>query len=100
MEKSLEIKLRGMLWDLPSEKRHELFEQIMQNPYKVFQDEQILIRGLNSLSWYDLIEILGYKNLSLLLSEGVISKLYPLQRQTYYKNAKELLSKYSLPHSG
>ena len=100
MEKSLEIKLNGMLWDLPAEKRRVLIKQIMQNPYKAFQDEQILIRGLNSLNWYDLIEILGYNNLSLLLSESVISKLYPQQRQTYYKDAKELLSKYTIPYSG
>jgi hypothetical protein len=96
MDKSLEIKLKGMLWDLPSEKGERLLERILQNPQKAFQDQQLLIRGLNSLNWYDLIHLLGYNNLLQLLSESVISKLYPRQRQIYYKNAKELLSKYTI----
>jgi hypothetical protein len=95
MDKSLEIKLKGMLWDLPSDKSKKLLELILQNPQKAFQDQQLLIRGLNSLNWYDLIHLLGYNNLLQLLSESVISKLYPRQRQIYYKNAKELLSKYT-----
>ncbi len=96
MDKLLEIKLKGMLWDLPSDKANSLLEQILQNPQKAFQDQQLLIRGLNSLNWYDLIHLLGYNNLLQLLSETVISKLYPRQRQIYYKNAKELLSKYTV----
>jgi hypothetical protein len=96
MDNVLEIKLKGMLWDLPVEKRKKLLGQILQNPQKAFRDEQLLIRGLNSLGWYDLIQILGPDNLLLMLSENVISNLYPKQRQLYYKNAKELLSKYSL----
>ena len=96
MDNALEIKLKGMLWDLPAEKREKLFEKILQNPQKAFQDKQLLIRGLNSLNWYDLIQIIGSDILFLLLSESVINNLYPQQRQVYYKNAKELLSKYSL----
>ena len=99
MNKALEIKLKGMLWDLPVKKREKLFEQIVQDPYKAFKDEEVLIRGLNSLNWYDLIGILGSDNLLLLLSESVISKLYPRQRRLFYTNAKELLSKYTLSHT-
>ena len=90
MNKALEIKLKGMLWDFPVKKREKLFEQIVQDPYKAFKDEEVLIRGLNSLNWYDLIGILGSDNLLLLLSESVISKLYPRQRRLFYTNAKEL----------
>ena len=96
MDKLLEIKLKGMLWDLPADKSKKLLKLILQNPQKAFQDQQLLIRGLNSLNWYDLIHLLGYNNLLQLLSESVISKLYPRQRQIYYKNAKELLSKYTI----
>jgi hypothetical protein len=56
----------------------------------------LLVRGLNSLNWYDLMQILGSDNLLLMLSENIISSLYPKQRQLYYKDAKELLSKYTL----
>jgi hypothetical protein len=96
----LELKLKGMFWDLPPEKREILIKQVIQNPLKAFQDENVLIRGLNSLSWYDLIQILGHTNLFSLLSESSISKLYPIQRRTFYKNAKELLSKYTLSLTG
>jgi len=100
MDKSLEIKLKGMLWDLPLEKRETLIKQILINPDKAFRDEQLLIRGLNSLNWYDLIQLFGYNKLLNVLSESTIEKLYPLQRQIYYKNAKRLLSKYTISPAG
>jgi len=100
MDKTLELKLKGMLWDLPFEKRETLIQQIIINPEKAFRDEQLLIRGLNSLNWYDLIQVFGYSKLLDVLSESTIDKLYPLQRQVYYKNAKRLLSKYTLSSAG
>jgi hypothetical protein len=100
MNKSLEIKLKGMLWDLPANQRKKSLEEILNNPQKAFHNEQLLIRGLNSLNWYDLIQILGSDNLLKLLSESAISNLYPVQRQLYYKNAKELLSKYTVSVTG
>jgi hypothetical protein len=100
MDKSLEIKLKGMLLDLPLEKRETLIKQILINPDKAFRDEQLLIRGLNSLNWYDLIQLFGYNKLLNVLSESTINKLYPLQRQIYYKNAKRLLSKYTISPAG
>jgi len=96
----MEIKLKGMLWDLPPAKSEKLLRQIMANPHKAFQDEQLFIRALNSLNWYDLIQLLGHTVLIQLLSENAISKLYPHQRQVYYRNAKRLLSKYSLSSAG
>lgn len=100
MDKSLEIKLRGMLWDLPAGKSEKLLMQISKDPLKSFQDEQLLIRALNSLNWYDLIKLLGHNNLLQLLSESAIGKLFPRQRQIYYRNAKRLLSKYSISSAG
>jgi hypothetical protein len=100
MDKLLEIKLKGMFWDLPPEKRKILLEHTLNNPVKAFQDEQVLIRGLNSLKWYDLIQLLGDNNLLQLLSDSVINKLYPRQRQIYYRNARELLSKYIVSAAG
>jgi hypothetical protein len=96
MDNDLQLKLKGMLWDIPVSKREKLLRQILSDPGKAFSDKQLLIRGLNSLSWYDLILTLGSENLLLLLSDNIISNLYPRQRQLYYQNAKELLSKYTL----
>lgn len=89
-----------MLWDLPSGKRDKLLRQIMKNPQQALLDEQMLIRALNSLNWYELIQLLGNNDLLQLLSESAISKLYPRQRQIYYRNAKRLLSKYTLSSAG
>ena len=100
MDKSLEIKLKGMLWDLPSGKSEKLLLQILKNPYKSFQDEKLLIRALNSLNWYDLIRLLGPDDLLRLLSDSAISKLFPRQRQIYYRNARRLLSKYTISAAG
>ena len=100
MDKSLDIKLKGMLWDLPDEQRKKFLGKILTNPQKAFHDEQLLVRALNSLNWYDLIQIVGADNLLQLLSENAISNLYPPQRQLYYKNAKELLSKYTVSVTG
>lgn len=100
MDKSLEIKLKGMLWDLQSEKREKLLRQIQKNPPKSFLDEQLLVRALNSLNWYDLLQLLGHNDLLQLLSESAICKLYPIQRQIFYRDAKRLLSKYTLSSAG
>ena len=97
VDKLLERKIKGMLWDLTPEKREILTHEIKHDPIIAFHDDQIFIRSLNSLSWYDLIQLLGTDNLILLLTDDVISKLYPQSRQIYYKNAKELLSKYTVP---
>ena len=100
MDKSLDIKLKGMFWDLPDKQRKKLLGKILSDPLKAFHDEQLLVRALNSLNWYDLIQILGSDNLIQLLSESAISNLYPPQRQLYYKHAKELLSKYTVSVTG
>jgi len=100
MDRSLEIKLKGMLWDLPAGKSEKLLLQILKNPYKSFQDEKLLIRALNSLNWYDLIRLLGHSDLLRLLSDSAISKLFPRQRQLYYRNARRLLSKYTISAAG
>ena len=100
MDYALEIKLKGMLWDLPVEKRDVILKMIILNPQEAFCDEKLLVRGLNSLKWYELLQILGSENLFKLLTDNVISSLFPAERRTFYKNAKELLSKYSIPAAG
>ncbi len=96
MNKHIETKLRGMLWDYPSVMRENIFCQIVSIPYEALQDEQLLLRTLNSLDWYDLIELLGPDALDGLLKDNIINKLYPVKRRDFYRNAKRLLSKYSL----
>jgi len=100
MDKALKIKLEGMLWDMPASKRNLIVRQILNNPHKAFGEKEVLIRSLNTLNWYDLISILGSDKLYQFLTDDIISCLFPRQRQLYYKNAKKLLSKYSLSSAG
>lgn len=96
----LEIKLKGMLWDLPSDKRDEIFRILVNDPLKAFKDEDILIRVLSTLTWYEMTELAGSERLYGLLSEKVINRLFPSGRRKFYRDAKRLLSKYTLSPAG
>ena len=100
MHVGLNTKLKSMLWDLPEKSRLELSNEILTNPFQVFQrDEQLLIKALNSLKWYELTGLIGKQNLFILLTDSTIRKLYPVSRRIYYTNARRLLSKYFIPAS-
>lgn len=97
---NLRTKLEAMLWDIPVSQRSDLVSHILANPYEAFQNnEKVFVKALNTLKWYDLIKLLGRRNLLALLSDSTIQKLFPAQRRMYYANAKRLLSKYSVPSS-
>jgi hypothetical protein len=100
MQSELHNKLRAMLWDIQESKRDEIINQIVTNPSAAFLDNQLFIRALNSLAWYDLTSLLGKANLLLFLSEEHIKRLFPQKRRIYYLNARKLLSKYSLSSPG
>ena len=101
MQIELHTKLNAMLWDIPEKRRSELSTEILTNPVYMFQrDEQLLIKALNSLKWYELTKLISKQNLLELLTDSTIQKLYPVQRRTYYHNARRLLSKYIVPTSG
>jgi hypothetical protein len=97
----LKTKIQAMLWDLPVNSRTDLAEKINADPVDAFRnDEQLFLKALNSLTWYDLLKLINKQNLVDLLTDSTIRKLFPPQRRTYYTNARRLLSKYSLPPSG
>jgi len=100
MNPQLETKLKGMLWDMSPGRREEIFRKIVSDPSGAFSDDNILIKALNTLTWYELIELTGHEKLCSLLSEKVIQMLFPSQRRKFYSDAKRLLSKYSLSSSG
>lgn len=101
MKVGLSTKLKAMLWDIPESKRSDLSDEIFANPFHVFQrDEQVFLKALNSLKWYELTRLISKQDLLVLLTDSTIQKLYPVQRRTYYKNARRLLSKYFVSASG
>jgi len=90
-------KIKAMLWDLPADKRDIVAREIIDNPYIIFNNnEQLFLKALNSLSWYDLKNMLGKQKLFDLLDDSTINKLFPPQRRKFYHNAKRLLSTYAL----
>lgn len=100
MQIDLHTKLKAMLWDIPENLRLEMVEKILSNPAETFRyNDQLFIKALNSLKWYELTRIVGIQNLVALLTDSTIQKLFPIQRRTYYTNARRLLSKYTLPTS-
>jgi hypothetical protein len=101
MKIDLHTKLLAMLWDMPEKRRSELADRIIADPVNVFlQDEQLFVKALNSLKWYELTMLVPIQELISLLADPTIRKLFPPQRRTYYTNARRLLSKYCLPASG
>lgn len=101
MQVELKTKLKAMLWDIPENQRLEITNKILSNPVETFQnDDQIFIKALNSLKWYELTNLVGKENLYILLTDSTLQKLFPVQRRTYYINARRLLSKYFISVSG
>lgn len=101
MQVSIDTKIASMLWDIPETRRKEITQRIIQAPVETFgHDDQLFIKALSSLNWYELNQLVGKQNLMALLTDSIIKKLFPRQRQLYYINARRLLSKYSVSASG
>jgi hypothetical protein len=101
MQIELQNKLKAMLWDMPESRRIKIADEILSDPVEIFRnDDQLFIKALNSLKWYELNRLVGKQNLLMLLTDSTIQKLFPVQRRMYYINARRLLSKYTVPASG
>jgi len=101
MQDALNYKIKAMLWDIAESRRTEIAQMILNNPVETFRhDDQLFITALSSLKWYELVRLVGKQNLLALLTDPIIQRLYPNQRRIYYKNARRLLSEYSVSASG
>jgi hypothetical protein len=99
MLSAIENKLDGMFWDLAPAAKKEAVKKVAKDPVTAFSNEQVFLRALNTLGWYELIKLIGSDNLLKLLNDTTISRLFPEGRRRYYTNAKKLLSKYTLSAS-
>ena len=77
-----------------------MMTKIISDPAGAFRDEQILLRVLGTLSWYELIQLAGSDQLLKLLDDEIMNRLFPEGRRKYYTHAKRLLSKYTISASG
>jgi hypothetical protein len=101
MQVTLDAKINAMLWDIPESRRLEVVNKILTNASETFRnDDQLFIKALSSLKWYELTKLVGNQNVLELLTDSTIKKLFPVQRRNYYTNARRLLSKYTLPSTG
>jgi hypothetical protein len=100
MQQSIEDKLYGMFWDLAPDAKKEAVEKIIKDPVGSFHDEQVFLRALNTLGWYELMTLTGSDILVKLLNKSIITRLFPEGRRKYYTNARRLLSKYTLSTPG
>jgi len=99
MQQAIENKLYGMFWDMSPAAKKETVEKLANDPVTAFRNEEVFLRALNTLSWYELIQLTGPDNLLKLLNDTTISRLFPEGRRRYYANAKRLLSKYIISAS-
>lgn len=101
MQQSTKNKLNGMFWDLSPAAKEKAVEEIISDPVRALTDKQVLLRVLNTLSWYELVELTGGpSNLFHLLNDSIIAMLFPETRREYYRNARRLLSKYIISPAG
>lgn len=101
MKLTFEEKISAMFWDLPSSARKKAVESVINDPLQAFKDDSILIKALNTLSWYELMQLAGGpENLARLLEDRIIRKLFPESRRKYYRDGKRLLSKYIISTAG
>ena len=90
-----------MFWDMSPVARQKALGSIINDPVKAFSDEQILLRVLNTLNWYELVKLTGGpENMVKLLDDTIIARLFPETRREYYRNARRLLSKYIISVTG
>ncbi len=86
-----------LLWDIPIEKRDLFKATFLENPTVAMKnDENLLIKVLSSASWYEIIQLFGPESLYDVLTDDKIERLFPEEKRKYYKNARRLLSEYSL----
>lgn len=100
MTESLEQKINALFWDLAPGKKIELLHKIHLDPAAALKDETITLRLLETLNWYELIQLIGVENLYKILDDNNINRLFPPSRRIYYSNAKRLLSKYIISPAG
>jgi hypothetical protein len=90
-----------LLWDKPPSERKKLAEALDKNSVELLEHNSgLFVKALNTLSWYELIELFGAGKLYNMLTDEVINKIFPAKRREYYKNARRLLSEYTLSTAG
>jgi hypothetical protein len=84
---NLKEKVNSMLWDYPLDKRVQIIEQIFNNSKVAFENKELALRAINSLTWYELLEILSIQEIYELLDDRILNRLFPKSRKNFYLDA-------------
>jgi hypothetical protein len=97
----IQSTLRNIIWDYDVDP-DELYETVLGKRKRAgpFDSQQILIRMLERLSWYELIDILGLEFISNALTEEVINKIRFKALREKYETARQVLHGHPLSVSG
>lgn len=93
--------IKSAFWDYNIDP--ELFLKILNNKIKedsYFSKEKIFIRLLETLSWYDLVSLLGIEYLRNHLNDNILLKLRNPELRIRYDNARKILHGETLSASG
>lgn len=93
--------LKKIFWDydvdlLPLDK----FIKIETDNIDEYIYNLVVIRMLERLNWYDIIDILGIEQLKKILVSDIINRLRSIELKERYERIRRILFKESLPLSG
>jgi len=100
LERVKEI-LKPIIWDydIDSELLYEVLE-CKRDRIGTFNKEKIIIRTLERLSWYELLELLGKEEPGKNLTEDIIQKLRFKEMQDKYEFTRKILQEEAVSYTG
>lgn len=93
--------LQPILWDYQLDP-YEFYETALGRRERVgwFTQERALLRMLERLSWYDLIQLFGIEHLTQLLTQELVSRIRIPQLREKYELARKALQGETVSFSG
>ena len=100
-KKAITAALTGIIWDYKTDP-DELFEVLTGQRLKAgpFTFERLLVRMLERLSWYELIDLLGLEYLRQNLTREIIAKIRFKTLRRRYERVSQFLSGHTVSLSG
>lgn len=93
--------LNAIVWDYNIDP-YNLFEVAVGEKEQAgsFTREKALIRMIEYLGWYDLVQLFGLDGLRELLTNDIVSKLRPMELQEKYELVRKFLQGEAVSFSG